>query len=99
MLLSDDGKARSKKAGSSDDDKARSKKAGSSIDPPARNIISSGGGGKAMNGQVDGASELRADRNSVARRAARIRRVAPPKRPAKALLAARQADEGPAAVF
>ena len=57
-------------------------------------------GGKAEGaGQEDGGGEVGAVRLPAPRRSSKIRRVAPPKRPAKVLLTSRQVAARPLAAF
>ena len=59
-----------------------------------------GTGGKAEGaGQEDGGGEVGAVRLPAPRRSSKIRRVAPPKRPAKVLLTSRQVAAHPLAAF
>ena len=59
-----------------------------------------GTGGKAEGaGQEDGGGEVGAVRLPAPRRSSKIRRVAPPKRPAKVLLTSRQVAARPLAAF
>ena len=67
---------------------------------PSADERSGSTGGKAVGaGKEDGGGEVGAVRLPAPRRSSKIRRVAPPKRPAKVLLTSRQVAARPLAAF